>query len=563
MSSEALFAMVALLAGGLGLFLYGVQLLSDGLRDLAGPLLRRVLARATRHTWLGLLIGIAITALLQSSSAASVMMVSLLEAGLLRLDTSIALLLGTGVGATVTTQIVTVDWLRPLALPAIGAGALTCVFARRRRLQLAGKAVLGFGLLFYGFGLMRSALAPWQESLFTHWFAAAADAGAWAVPGALLAGTLFTATIQSSGASVGLVVVLAGTNGGADLKLALPFVVGCNVGTAVTAILAAAGGSRAARRAAWMHAGVRVIGGALAVAMLPLYQRWLPNLSPDAGRQIAHFHTLQNLVASLALLPFCRALGRLASLGLDPARDEGAAPRYLDFMTTPGTEAAAETGRLEVIRCANLAGGMIHDAIQSLSRRAPATGEAVLQREKALDALHATITTFLMRPRATPGPADEREINLLQVAHHIERVGDHAENLVELARLDSALTPGLDVENRALLGSLGEAIAALSENLMTGLDRGDPTAIERAARLRDLTKHDAQRQLDQIRSRLRAGTLGAIPASILEDALHNLVSAATHLKKATLAAFGRPAGLDELRNDEARGGVKAGAPPLP
>ena len=309
---------LALLGGGLGLFLFGMKQMGDGLERAAGDSLRRFLEILTRSRFLGLLVGLVFTMAVQSSSATTVMVVGFVRAGLMDLHQAAGVIFGANIGTTITAQLIALQ-VSDAAPVLLLAGVLLHCFCRRRFLQDLGGVLAGFGMLFLGLTLMGEAASKLRDmpevADFLAVFARTPILG-------ILAGLAVTAVIQSSSASVGLLQLLA-AQGVIGLDSAIFVVMGQNIGTTVTAILASAGGGKAARRAALLHLLFNVFGTVLFFALVRLLPvtAWIAALTPgNPMRQIANAHTLFNVCSVAALLPFLDPMVRLTEALIPEAR---------------------------------------------------------------------------------------------------------------------------------------------------------------------------------------------------------------------------------------------------
>ena len=533
---------ISWLLGGLGLFVYGVHILSAGLRQSAGERVRRAVARATRFSLVGLLLGTAITALLQSSSATTVVVVGFVDAGVLSLGQAVGVIFGSGIGSTLTAQLIAGGWLEALALPAIGVGLILHLFVPRRGVRYVGRCVLGFGMVFFGFALMKAAVAQWQSTAIRSWFAYLGEPSPLNMALAVALGAVATAVLQSSAATIGMIMALASEGVIPDLSTALPLVVGCNIGTTVTAVLASIGATVTARRAALLHVLFRLFGGVCTLLLLRYYEQYIPFTAGRVTQQIANFHTIQNLLTALVLVPFGGLFVRVVRW-LVPGREETTpAPLYVDFGRKVSPEQAVEQARREILRVAGVVREMTVDAVTALSERSDALLESVMKREEAMDTLHQTVVQFLLSPgsRALHGGTNLDAMALLQVLQHVERVGDHAENLAEIARLRIERVVPLDASMLEGLAGIGSSVDRLAAQLAAELTR--PGAADRAEvdRLRVEVKRASQVAIERTRRCVSDGTCLAMAAVIYEDAITNLTSCATHLRKAVRAV--RPAG---------------------
>jgi phosphate:Na+ symporter len=536
---------VGWLLGGLGLFLFGVQTLSDGVRQAAGSGLRRLIARSTGRPASGLVVGTVLTAVLQSSSALSVMLIGMVDAGVISLRESVGLLLGSGIGGTLTTQILLVNWIPAAALPMAGLGALLWLFGQRKGLRLAGQVVLGFGLVFLGFEFMKDGVAPWQNTVIRDWFVQFSQPGIRNRLLALLAGMAATVIVQSAAATTAIVVTLAGQGVLTDLPSALCLMIGCNIGTTITAVIAAIGASVTARRTAAVHVLFRFIGGLVSFAALGAYLRIIPLTASSLGQQLANFHTIHNTVNALLFLPLAAVMAWVASRLVSGDDTLSAAPQHLRFDRDSDLPERCQQAYAEIIRLAVISRRMIADTPHLFEREDDGMVRSLLQREKVMDSLHATITQFLFASQGATNTAQPSTgpVALLQVVHHIERVGDHAENLVELSELHHSGVARLDERLRADMAEAGlllDAIAVAAVAALEATDREKGAAI--GERIKEMENFCLQR-LDHWRSRVVSGHCNPMSVALLEDVLANLTSAATHYRKAYGAFFGCPLGL--------------------
>ena len=303
--TEATFADISWqeILGGLGLFLFGIQFMGDGLKSLAGEKLKDIIDRYTTKIWMGLIIGVLVTIFIQSSSATTAITISFVRAGLMRLDQTIGIILGANIGTTVTAFLVGLK-VEKYSLYFVFIGTFLLLFAKRKRDHYIGEIVLGFGVLFYGLMLMGDALKmlkyiPAFQDL-TLVFASQPVLG-------VLGGFLMTAIIQSSSAMIGIVQKIY-ESGGMTFEAALPFVFGSNIGTTITAALAAIGGSLAARRAAGVHTLFNLLMTAIALIFLPFYFQIMDYLTTtfhlESMMQIAVAHIIFNIVGTIEADPF-------------------------------------------------------------------------------------------------------------------------------------------------------------------------------------------------------------------------------------------------------------------
>lgn len=419
--------------GGLGLFLFGIHMMATGMQKAAGDRLRRVLEVLTTRPLIGVLTGVLITMLIQSSSATTVMVVGFANAGLITLSQAISVIIGANIGTTVTAQIISFE-LEALAYPAIGLGALIIFFSRRRQHRYLGEAVLGMGLLFLGISTMSAGLSPLKElDTFKNILV---QFSAFPLLG-VLAGAAFTALIQSSSASTGVVIALS-MQGIISLNEAIPLILGSNVGTCVTAFIASAGTNLTARRAAMAHLFFNVIGSFIFLFLLGPFTSLVLKTASMVPRQIANAHTLFNVLNAaifFLILPyFTRFIMRLVP-GEEVKMEIG--PTYLDKRMLPTPAAALRGAQKELLRMAMIAREMIGEAVQAFVKNDLKKGAHIEQMEDLLDSLEEGINVFLaeLSQNALTETQSKTVGRFMSAANDLERIGDHAHNIKQLAEI--------------------------------------------------------------------------------------------------------------------------------
>ena len=306
------FLMVTGLFGGMGMFLYGMEMMSDGMKIAAGNKMRTVLEKLTSNRFLAVGVGAFVTMVIQSSSATTVMLVSFVNSGLLSFVQGLGVILGSNIGSTVTAQIVAFK-VTDYALALIAVGAIMALFSKKGSTKNIGFVILGFGLLFYGMKVMSDTMKPLRSNdAFIRILASFENP----LMG-ILAGAAFTALIQSSSATTGIVITLAslpvlpGQPPAITLEAGIPLIFGANIGTCVTALLAGLNASREAKRVAIAHVTFNVAGVALFCFWIPTFADWISNTSDNIPRQIANAHTIFNIIATVVFIPFTPLIARL------------------------------------------------------------------------------------------------------------------------------------------------------------------------------------------------------------------------------------------------------------
>lgn len=427
MSLDSFFTMF----GGLGLFIYGMRIMGEGLERAAGDRLKSLLELLTRNRLLGVLMGALVTAIIQSSSATTVMVVGLVNAGIMDLSQAIGVIMGANIGTTMTAQLIAFK-LTKLALPAIGLGTGIIIFGRNKTQRYIGQVVLGFGLLFFGMQTMETALKPLAKlPEFVNFVANFSKTPLLGV----LAGFLTTGLVQSSSATIGILQALA-SQGIVNISIALPILFGDNIGTCVTALLSSIGTNITARRAAVFHLTFNVIGTIIFLFILPWVQIIVTLASSDPVRQIANAHTFFNITNTIIQLPFAFLLAKLVTTlipGQPDIIERGL--KYIDDRLLETPSIAFTQVKKEIARMGNLSLETLRDSINTFLDYSEQTGKIAKEKETVINELAREITRYLAMLSRTPLSNDEYDsiTDLVSTVNDMERVGDHAMNILELA----------------------------------------------------------------------------------------------------------------------------------
>ena len=431
--------------GGLALFLHGMQMMSSGLEAVAGNRMKAILERLTANRFMGVLVGALITAAVQSSSATTVMVVGFVNAGMMTLSQAVWLIMGANVGTTVTGLLIALD-VGALAPVVAFGGVFLMVFVKRARLQHIGQILAGLGILFIGMDTMSAAMAPLREfPAFIHLMSTLSNPLL-----GILFGALFTALIQSSSASVGILQTLA-AGGIVQFSGAVYVLFGQNIGTCITAVLAAMGTSRNAKRATCIHLLFNVIGTVIFTIVVLVFPvtALIEAAVPSPKAQIAAMHMIFNLATTILLLPLGNWLARLAEQLL-PDREEpqsaGTEMRlaYLTPVTGGGKDGGLGVSAIVVDQLRNELHRMLEMARQNVEagfnavlRQDTAPLERVEQREEYIDFLNREISRYVSRLIAIE--TNERGSRIVSsfftISGNIERISDHADNLAGYTRL--------------------------------------------------------------------------------------------------------------------------------
>lgn len=427
--------------GGLGLFIYGMNFMGEGLQKTAGSKMKKLLEVLTNNRFLGVIVGIAVTAIIQSSSATTVMVVGFVNAGLMSLAQAVGVIMGANIGTTVTAWIVSLgEWstfLQPstLAPIAIIAGVVMLFFSTKEKIRQSGGIIFGFGVLFLGLDLMGDAVKP--LSTLPQFKEIFVELGQNPILG-VLAGAIITALVQSSSASIGILQTLAAASL-VPWSAAIYIVLGQNIGTTITAMLSAIGATKNAKRAAVIHLMFNVIGSIFfAIVSVVFFKA----INPAAGlalitmTQISIVHTVYNVLNTLLQFPFA---DKLVALAERIVGGEDTTPTselvHLDDRILETPAFAIENVTKEVLRMGEISATNVRLAIEALIEKDTNKIEKVLKREKRINELQQGINGYLVKINNTPISDAEHMIitGLFHTVSDIERVGDHAENIVELA----------------------------------------------------------------------------------------------------------------------------------
>ncbi len=555
--------------GGLGMFLFGMGLMSDSLKKVAGQKLRKLLTALTKHRVIAVLIGALTTCLIQSSSATTVMTVGFVNAGLLTLKQALCVVLGANIGTTFTAWLVSglaVFKITTYSLPAIGVGFLIRMLGKSQRTRNIGSVVLGFGILFTGIDFMKQGFSPLQDSVRVQ------EALIWLGRNpllAVLAGTVVTMLLQSSSATIAMIQILAlnGAFGGdwpTALRIAIPFILGDNVGTTITAEIAAIRTSVAARRTARGHTLFNVIGVAY---MLPLVWsgwfagvvEWITPFKLSQSTIMVHIavaHSAFNVFNTLVFLPIIGWLEAVV-VKLIPAKPEDviAEPVVLEehLLNTP--EIAVDQARREIVRMAKVAKNAVNQAVEGLDENDRRKLQSVLEAEDAIDNFQYEITSYLAalsRKELSKELAVELPV-LLHTVNDLERVGDHAVNITEIAERKIEQKQSFSEQAQAEGAQLKQEVNQMFDRISAALENNDvvaaKSALENEGRINRM-------QMDFRRSHVQRITDGVCTPQtglIFIDLVDNIEKIGDHLTNIAQAVIGglQWAGVDSDASSQA------------
>ena len=427
--------MVLGLIGGLGLFLYGMTLMSDSLEKAAGAKLRGILELFTKNRYVGIIVGVVFTAIIQSSSAATVMVVSFVNAGLMTLYQAIGVIYGANIGTTVTSQLVSFN-LSQYAPVFIMAGVLMLMIFKNPTVKKAGEVVIGFGILFLGISTMSSSMGALKELPAIQNLFMSLDNRFLA----LLLGLVITAIVQSSSVTVSIVLLLA-QQGLLPLKICFFIILGCNIGACMSAMLASLSGKKNAKRAALIHLLFNIIGSIIMAVILLIGSDWIEALimhisGGNLGRCVANTHTIFKVFQVIILMPFMSWIVKLTYL-IVPGEDNDVEDEYEMKYIGDGDRLSSATAIpqvcSEISHMGEIAIGNLEKALDALLTKDDKAAKEVFEVEKRIDYMNKEITDYLVKANQISLPVGDRKKlgALFHVVSDIERVGDHAENIAE------------------------------------------------------------------------------------------------------------------------------------
>jgi phosphate:Na+ symporter len=518
--------------GGLGLFLFGLRTMSDALQSVAGDRMRSILEKGTRNPVRGVLTGILVTGLIQSSSATTILTVGLVNAELLTLRQAIGVIMGANIGTTVTVYLIGFN-LQAYALPILGLGALLYLFAKKKKPKNIGQAIFGFGLIFFGLSVMGDGMKPLKDLAFFTNLMASIDNNALI---GVLVGTIFTAIVQASSATIGVLQELA-YQGVVTYNQAVPILFGDNIGTTVTALLAGLGASVAARRAALTHFMFNMIG---TIIFLPLFVMGIfPQLVEFVTNtifylvpgymgtwatlgiklQIAQTHAIFNISNTLFHLPLVAVLAAIVTF-LIPEReteDRGEVrTRFIDhrFLNNPPVALAQATR--ETLRMADLARQAFENAIEYFHTHEEGLAERGIMLEEAVNNLERHITDYVVA--ASEKHLSHEDSNqaylILQSLNDIERIADLSENIIQVADYASTHQVKFSGEAEEELTAMIDLTRQALESALLAFERKDKVLAKKVIayekRLDEMQEQYRKAHIRRLNERVCTGNNGAV-----------------------------------------------------
>ena len=525
-------------AGGLGLFIYGMQIMASGLQKAAGNSLKKILEVLTKNKFLGVLLGIGVTAIIQSSSATTVMVVGFVNAGLMNLQQTVGIIMGANIGTTVTGWLVSsVQWAgifspENLAPIAVFIGAALGIFSKKQTVNQIGEILVGFGMLFIGIEMMSTGVEPLKDlpafrDAFTH-FGRNPFLG-------VLVGAVVTAVIQSSSASVGILQSLSLT-GLVSWNSAVYIIMGQNIGTCVTALLSSVGTSKNAKGAAYIHLLFNVIGSVffsiLAAIFFSFYHDF--GFQKIGMVEISLIHTGFNIANTVIMFPFSglfvKMAEKLATVTSKNVGEDETVPVHLDdrILSTPSI--AMSNCTKEIVRLGNMSLKNLTAACESLENRDGSRVEKILEREKNIDNLTKAITAYLVKLCNSNLTKQENTnaTGMFHIVNDMERIGDHAENIIEMTQ--QMIADDLELSKKGIddLKKMAEESLKSVRNCIIALSDNDIDFAEKVIKEEERVDNLEKQIRGEHMQRLTSGELNPRVGVIFLDALTNLERVSDH-----------------------------------
>lgn len=537
-----LLEVIFVFAGGLGMFLYGMNMMGDGLQKSTGNKLKRLLGYLTSNRLMAVLLGVVVTGIIQSSSATTVMVVGFVNAGIMNLIQATGVIMGANIGTTVTSWLVSMsEWselLKPdfFAPVLIAIGVFVILLCKDKKRKNIAEIIIGLGLLFIGLKFMSDVIAPYAKAEDSIFKSAFAVLGKNPLLG-ILTGAVVTALIQSSSASVGILQTLAMV-GVVNWQTAVFITLGQNIGTCVTAILSSVGASKTAKRASFIHLTFNTIGAVVFGIVMFIVFKIMPEYAASkiSSTEISIFHTVFNVTNTVLLFPFSKLLVKLSGVFIDDSKVEASTDeiqltlRHLDDRILETPSFAVQNAVKEVVHMGEITLDNLREAVDALLNNNEEKAKKVYKVEKVIDAHQKVIDAYLIKINNLSLTEKQHQIinNLFYTVSNIERVGDHAENLAELAieKVDN----DLHLSDSAY-GELTDICKITVESFELAIRARETENIELIKKVSDIEKA-VDKLKDELRQkhidRLSQGLCSSENGVVFIDALINLERISDH-----------------------------------
>lgn len=529
--------MIISMLGGLGLFLYGMKLMGEGIEKVAGSKMKTILEWCTKNRLIGVIVGTIFTAIIQSSSAATVMVVSFVNSGLMNLMQAVGVIMGANIGTTVTAQIVSFD-LDSIAPIFVITGVVMIMFFKNETVNKVGEVLFGFGALFLGMSLMKNSMADIKDSVTVMKMISSLKNPLVAI----LVGLVITTILQSSSASVGILVTMAGS-GLVELPMCFYVILGCNIGACTSAVLVGLTGKKDAKRAALIHLMFNIIGSIIMLLILLPFggyvEHWINAISADPKRAVANTHTIFKVFQVIILFPFAGWIVKLTQW-LVPGEDEQKEKyelKYisLDSAVSPAIAMIEVTN--EIKRMGEIANYNLERSMEALMKGNKDIINEVFEREHEVDFLSRKITDFLVKINQMLPVSETKNIaGYYHVVSDIERIGDHAENIAEFAQ--TKLNESIEF-SKVGAEELQHMFDVMNKEVKLALEAFTERNEEHLKEIMDLEDEvdDLEKQLQRNHVRRMSKNECSPKAAIFSDLISNFERVSDHATNIAFATF--------------------------
>lgn len=529
--------MIISMLGGLGLFLYGMKLMGEGIEKVAGSRMKTILEWCTKNRLIGVIVGTIFTAIIQSSSAATVMVVSFVNSGLMNLMQAVGVIMGANIGTTVTAQIVAFD-LDSIAPIFVITGVVMIMFFKNETVNKVGEVLFGFGALFLGMSLMKNSMADIKDSVTVMKMISSLKNPLVAI----LVGLVITTILQSSSASVGILVTMAGS-GLVELPMCFYVILGCNIGACTSAVLVGLTGKKDAKRAALIHLMFNIIGSIIMLLILLPFggyvEHWINAISADPKRAVANTHTIFKVFQVIILFPFAGWIVKLTQW-LVPGEDkqkEKYELKYisLDSAVSPAIAMIEVTN--EIKRMGEIANYNLERSMEALMKGNKDIINEVFEREHEVDFLSRKITDFLVKINQMLPVSETKNIaGYYHVVSDIERIGDHAENIAEFAQ--TKLNESIEF-SKVGAEELQHMFDVMNKEVKLALEAFTERNEEHLKEIMDLEDEvdDLEKQLQRNHVRRMSKNECSPKAAIFSDLISNFERVSDHATNIAFATF--------------------------
>jgi len=527
---------IFMVMGGLGLFLFGMKLMSDGFKSIAGDRLRTILERTTANRFLGIITGTLVTIITNSSSATTIMVIGFISSGLMALAPGLSVIMGANIGTTVSAQIIAFkfDSVAPLF---IFIGIIMCMFFKQKKIKNIGNVLLGFGMLFFGITIMGMPLASFAERPSFQSILTAFENPLLA----LMAGLVFTAVIQSSTASIGILIALYMGGVVLPFETAAFIVLGSNIGTCSDSLIASIPANRNGKRAALCNVIFKITGSIIfgsAIMLFPGILHWIQTTWSDGARQVAMFHTLFNVCLVIIFVPFIKQFVMLMEkiIPLTPEEISGNYDKkllYLNPSIMQSPALAVKNAHLELCRMSEIALENFMMALESFYTKNINLSEKVLENEETINYLNQNIINYLVKLyNADLSNKDLDQIStMIRVITELERIGDYAENLAKHALHEDTSTIEFSMSANKEMKKLSELTVRIIKLALTIYKENDKTIITQINELEAEVDHLSMMMIENHIERLKKNICKPQSGPVFTDFIINMENCAEYANR--------------------------------